>query len=697
MNASGNGVMGALALSAGDILIGNSIFDENGSSVAFLPGLDLFGDGLVAIGGLGGNGGMTGIWDSEAIGNTSFGAVLFSTDFVGAFDSVFDTNGMGGLLGVSFGDVELGGIDASGNTLLGAATLSGGTTSMFDSTFDNNYAGVGLLSVAFGPIWAENVDASGNGILGAGLVSLDLYDLAGFPVQDGACSETVGFSGDICVTGMTANDNGLLGAAILGTDWVEVDDSQFTGNDYFGSLGGGLVVIGGESTVLDEVTADENYGFGAVVGNTGGVYDLITSLMGANNNTAGAISQAVSGSAMTFDLSNLPLFADTDDITITDSSFSNNGAFGLLSVSNGDISLYKVKANENGGFGASLFAEGNIDVSHSHFNDNGDFGLMATIFSSDQVNTFINTAHTVSLDHVTASGNETFGADILSVTPDQVDVSVTHSAFNHNEGANSGGLGIFTNGDVFINFVVGDENAGSGAVIDANTVTIRNSHFNYNGQYGLVIDSLVHTTITDTNVCHNHVGPDDISTASLFTFKYDTTCHEEGDGSTPTVDNPLPWQIIKVMMDSGKNSGTLSCLFGTTFLYLQSQTAPTPDFEWARAVLSACIVPGGSIGTFLGLAEGALPGPLPSGITFQGKAFDLSIVGPNGQPMDVLGGPMMVRFTLPDGFSLPSGKKLEILRWDPAGKNWVELNTYVGGKYAWGFASNDGTFALAIK
>ncbi len=700
VNASGNGVMGALVLSDSNIQIGDSVFDENGASVASLGLLSLLGDGVVAIGGLDGNGGMTGMWNTEATGNTSLGAVLFSTDFVGVYDSAFDSNGLGGLLGVSFGDMDLGGVDASGNTLLGAATLSGGSTTLKDSTFDNNYAGVGLLSVAFGPVWAENVDASGNGILGAGLVSLDLHDLAGFSMHNSACSEPGGFSGDVCVTGMTANDNGFLGAAILGTDWVEVNHSQFTGNDSLGSLGGiipggGLVVIGGESTVLDEVNADKNYGFGAVVGNTGGVYDLITSLMGVNNNTAGAINQAVTGSATAFDLSGLPLFTDTGNIAITDSSFSNNDAFGLLSVSEGDISLYKVNANDNGGFGASLFAEGNIDVSHSRFNDNEEFGLMATIFSPDAgANTLNNTSHTVTLDHVKASGNDTFGAEILSATPDQVDVSVTHSTFNHNEGAGYAGLGIFTNGDVFLDHVAGDSNAGSGAVISGNTVTIRNSHFNYNNQYGLRIDSLVNTTITDTDVCYNHVGPDHIHTPSLFTSNFNENC-EEG-GSEPTV-NPLPWQIINVMMDPGKNSGTLSCQFGTTFLYLQSQTAPTPDFEWARAVLSACIVPGGSIGTFLGLAEGALPGPLPSGITFQGKAFDLSIVGPNGQPIDVLGSPMMVRFTLPDGFTLPSGKKLDILWWDPAGKQWVELNTYVGGNYAWGYAGNDGTFALAIK
>lgn len=703
VNASGNGVMGALILSAGDIQIGDSVFDENGGSVAGLGLLSLLGNGVVAVGGLGGNGGTTGLWNTEANGNTSFGAVLFNTDLVGAYlGSAFDNNGAGGLLGVSLGDLELDNIDASGNTLIGAATLSGGDTSVSNSTFDNNWAGVGLLSVAFGSISAENVDASGNGILGAGLVSIDTYDLTDFVASgDSACSEDIMYPGDICVNKMTANNNGLIGAAILGTDWVEVDSSQFTGNDSNGSLagipGGGLVVVGGESTVLDQVTADQNFGFGAVVGNTGGVYDLLSGLLGSSNTTAGAISQAVTGSATTLDLSDLPIFTDTGDISITNSSFSNNGTFGLLSVSNGDIYLGHVKANGNGTFGASLYAEGNITVMHSTFNHNGTFGLNASIFSPDETATTGAATHTVYLGDVYASNNGDYGALIQANTTDKVDVTINHGFFNENEGAGTGGLGISTTGDVRLNGVTANHNAGDGADIFGSSVKISNSRFNYNNGYGIVINSLVHTSIIHTNACYNKLGPDLINTPDLFTSHFTVNCVGDGIGSGPTEENPLPWQIINVMMDTGKNSGTLSCLFGTTFLYLEKQTPPTPDFEWARAVLSACIVPGGSTGTFLGLAEGALPGPLPSGITFQGKAFDLSITGPNGQPIDVLAGPMMVRFTLPDGFTLPSGKKLDILWWDPAGKKWVELNTYAGGKYAWGFAGNDGTFVLTIK
>ncbi len=587
VNASGNGLMGALVLSGGDIQIGDSWFDENGAAVANLPVLDLLGDGLVAAGGLGGDG-VTTLNDTDASGNTSFGAVLFNTDLVGAYDSTFDYNGVGGLLGLSLGNFELGDVDASTNGLLGAVTLAGGYTSVNDSTFDTN-GGAGLLSVGLGPIWAENVDASQNGILGAGLVSVNLGDLFPFGEVGAPCSDSAG-SGDICVDNMTANDNGFLGAAVLGTELVEVDNSAFTGNDSLGNLelgsleipGGGLVVVGGELTVLDMVTADTNLGFGAVVGNAGGVYDLLSNMLATSTANAGAISQAVGGPSAAFDLGELPLFTETGDITITDSSFSNNADFGLLAVSNGDITLDHVKANKNGGYGAALFAEGNVSVlDDSSFNGNQGFGLYVSIFAPD-VTSAISTTHTVTLDDITANGNGGNGAEVEANTLDQVDVSVNDGVFSNNEGPDFG-LGIFTTGDVTLNHVIGNNNDGSGAVIETDgNVAIHNSRFNYNDKYGLVIDSLA-TVITDTNVCYNKLGPDDIHTGSLFTSDYRRSCATAGASGPTAPTNNLPWQIINVYMDPGKNGGTLSCQFGTTFLYLEKMTSPTPDFEWARA------------------------------------------------------------------------------------------------------------------
>jgi hypothetical protein len=148
-------------------------------------------------------------------------------------------------------------------------------------------------------------------------------------------------------------------------------------------------------------------------------------------------------------------------------------------------------------------------------------------------------------------------------------------------------------------------------------------------------------------------------------------------------------------MDPGQNIGMLSCQTGTTFLYLEKQASPAPDFEWARVELPACIVPSGSVGTFMGLGQDALPGTLPDGTAFLGKAFAFSIMGNSGSQVTP-GGAMSMRFTLPDGFHLPPGKKLAILWFDPGGKQWVALNTLTSGNHATAYSPKTGTFVLVL-
>jgi hypothetical protein len=151
-----------------------------------------------------------------------------------------------------------------------------------------------------------------------------------------------------------------------------------------------------------------------------------------------------------------------------------------------------------------------------------------------------------------------------------------------------------------------------------------------------------------------------------------------------------PWQIINVYMDPGKNSGTLSCQFGTTLLFLEKMTAG--DFEWGRVELAPCIVPSGTVATLAGLGQDALPGALPDGVIFQGKAFDFELSGAAS-----LDGTMNLRFSLPAGFTLPSGQQLAILWFDPTARQWAELTTYAGGAYANAYTSNTGAFVLVLK
>jgi len=258
-----------------------------------------------------------------------------------------------------------------------------------------------------------------------------------------------------------------------------------------------------------------------------------------------------------------------------------------------------------------------------------------------------------------------------------------------------------TPNSINLDHVTANNNTLSGTILEADKITVKNSIFMFNGAYGL--DLTGDSALINVKACHNVLGPETHS-GNLFTNNFDTlNCPEEagaaeavaGGGAGPEAAG-MPWQIINVYMDPGKNGGTLSCQFGTTYLYLEKMGTPATDFEWARVELAPCIVPGGTTGTFTGLGQGALPGALPDGVTFQGKAFDFELTGAGGSAVS-LGGTMNVRFTLPAGFSLPSGKKLAILWFDPTAKQWVELTTYAGGVYANAYTTHTGAFVLVIK
>ncbi len=513
-------------------------------------------------------------------------------------------NGTNGILAATlFGDITAQNVYAEKNNWFGGITIAGGDLSITDSQFNGNT--VGLLGVSlFDDIYVANTDASYNCLLGAALLG----------------------AGDVEIDTSTFDQNGTV-----------LQPVTLASAEGF-PIGGGLIAFAGGDTMLDKVDASYNHGFGAVVGNYGGLLNLLFNM---GSSATGNLSAATG-------LPDNSFFGSAGDVNIYDSTFNHNDAFGLAVVSGGDVNLDHVQANDNGWFGTYISFGDEANISDSHFSGNGGNGLV--------------------VDY--NPGPEFFGATLDNT------------------------------GSITLDGVIANHNGGDGAILNGVNITISDSKFNSNAYDGLVIDNTFGATVSiyNSQACWNKHKQFVGNGATINHFGLDTECKEEVPGGAgPTEQIPLPWQIIKVYTEPGKNSGTLSCQFGTTFLYLEKKTPPTPDFEWARAVLTPCIVPGGSIGTFLALAEGALPAPLPDGITFQGKAFDLSITGPDGQPIDVLGGPMMVRFTLPDGFTLPAGKKLDILWFDPAAKKWVELTTYVGGRYAWGYAGNDGTFALTIK
>jgi hypothetical protein len=83
-------------------------------------------------------------------------------------------------------------------------------------------------------------------------------------------------------------------------------------------------------------------------------------------------------------------------------------------------------------------------------------------------------------------------------------------------------------------------------------------------------------------------------------------------------------------------------------------------------------------------------------LCFREPSFDLEIIGPDGGSADP-GGTLTVHFNLPGGFNLPAGKKLVVLWFDPAAKEWVELPTSAGPNAASAFSSKAGVFVLVVS
>jgi hypothetical protein len=369
---------------------------------------------------------------------------------------------------------------------------------------------------------------------------------------------------------------------------------------------------------------------------------------------------------------------------------------GVYMVSTGNISLNDVVATSDTFNAVSFnYGYGPLTLTNSIFSGKGRNGLYVEEYSGD---IFINNVK-VNMSGHNADPNDIaihgYGAVFLNVYGD---LTIQNSEFNQNA---KNGLAVLSGNQVHLNNVTANYNNLSGTFINADSITVRNSSFMYNGGYGLELSG--ESLLSNVRACHNGLGPVELISGSLFTDNVETlNCQEHGAAAAPQPTTApesevasLPWQIFNVYMDPGQNSGMLSCQSGTTFLYLEKQAAPAPDFEWARVELAACLVPSGSVGTFMGLGQDALPGTLPDGSTFLGKAFAFSIMGNSGSQVTPSGA-MSVRFTLPGGFQLPAGKKLTVLWFDPDGKKWVALNTFTSGNYATAYSSKTGAFVLVM-
>ena len=210
---------------------------------------------------------------------------------------------------------------------------------------------------------------------------------------------------------------------------------------------------------------------------------------------------SISGGAVTLqdvEANNNQLFgADvtaTQTVTVTNGFFNGNVSYafppsgswehygyGLQVVTTGDIILGNVTATQNQLFGANLDGA-NVTITDSSFSDNGSLLEEDPMGSGLQVNGSGN----VTLQSVTANGNELFGADIKAGGPVMIQDSFFNgnSSFEYvsNEKVYHGyGLKVVTSADVTLITISADENALLGAHLEGSEIAVQDSSYSYNG------------------------------------------------------------------------------------------------------------------------------------------------------------------------------------------------------------------------
>jgi hypothetical protein len=326
--------------------------------------------------------------------------------------------------------------------------------------------------------------------------------------------------GAVALVDVLANSNRAAGATINAGGRVSIARSFFSdtmamqGSNF---IGYGLQIVTPDAIDLDQVTASNNFLWGASL-NAGGDVAIANSFFNANTTES-------------------PGFIDDS---------------GLLVTSGGNVSIINSQANDNRLLGATINAAADVTIRNSSFSSNNGVTIDSTgaqIF--DGYGLQVVTLGSIFLDAVTASDNTLFGARL-----DGAFVQVSNSTFSNQTSGSATdptgrGLEIVSDGIVLLQNVTLDNNQTFGANIqaggnvDLNNVTATNNGtdgvqvqgncttlflingtYSNNGQYGLSV----------TNATLNQSGsPIFAANGAGDIFQDPGTCvFTVSGGSTPT-------------------------------------------------------------------------------------------------------------------------------------------------------------------
>lgn len=438
----------------------------------------------------------------DANNNQSFGANIFAGALVAIAQSNFNDGSGFGLSVVTKGLVDLDSVNANNNDLYGAY-IEGGNTTINNSFFTANGSlgivsepvGYGLKVVSTGSVNLTNINAAdsiANQLFSADITAAKNVNILNsffsgqqseiFIPSDGT-TEYYGYGlnvvtpGDIFLNFVVGNYNNLWGANLAGRD-VAVYNSQFNNNVTDSTIfidDTGLLVNASGFVDIYKTEAKENRLIGATITAVGDVYV-------ADSN-----------------------FSDNRGITCIGTDCYNviSYGYGLSVITSANIFVTGTTANNNYLFGATLSGK-NVEVADSTFDFNGTCieragieNLIVDCVDPAGQGLIVTSVGNTSLNHVSASHNELFGADITAGG----NVTITASVFSGNQSytiyrdgvitVNGYGLKVTADGDILLNADangIGNEasdNLDHGAILTGKSaVTVSDSVFNNNGTSG---------------------------------------------------------------------------------------------------------------------------------------------------------------------------------------------------------------------
>jgi len=297
------------------------------------------------------------------------------------------------------GDVTVSESKFDRNKTAGALIKAGGNVTVVNSSFSNPANArrqiTGLDIVSGASVTLVNVLANGNREVGThiaagGAVTIGSSFFSGTKAMNGTGASTtfLGYGlqvvtpNVITLNNVTANDNFLWGASLDAGGDIAILDSVFNANTT-ASPGfiddTGLFIFGGANVALNNVTANDNRLFGAMIDAVGNVSINASTF---NNNRG----------------------------VITTGGTTTSHGHGLQITSLASISINNTNANNNMLFGGQLSAGGEVSIANSSFSNN------STGSSTDAVGKGLEivSAGNVSLTNVVLDNNQTVGADITA-------------------------------------------------------------------------------------------------------------------------------------------------------------------------------------------------------------------------------------------------------------------------------------------